>query len=133
MDVIKINLTIRFACEMKGTESSICVITEQWICRLWFPVPDCERPVKCLNIMCWIYSAHISFGMYGDLKSFQTTTSFQPGRVFSLVYFLVFFFLRRIPKSTQPTWYKCILYELMIIEILIFKIKNNYRIVFVVT
>jgi hypothetical protein len=132
MDVIKINLTICFACETKGTQLSICLVTEQWICRLWFPVPDCERPMKCSNVKCWIYSAHISFGMYDGLKSFQTTTSFQPDRVFYLVYFLVFF-LRLRPKRTQPAWYKRILYELMINEILIFKIKNNYHIVFVVT
>jgi len=88
------------------------------------PVPHTRLWVSCetleshaLNIFC-----HIFFGMYGGLKSFQTATSFQPRKAFSLAFFL--FVLRFIQKLTQPTWYKCFLYELMANEILIFKIKK---------
>ena len=104
------------------TELPVCMVTKLWISRLRFPTPNCERHVKCLKVMYWIYYAHIFFGMYGGLKSFQTATSFQPRKAFSLAFFL--FVLRFIQKLTQPTWYKCFLYELMANEILIFKIKK---------
>jgi hypothetical protein len=85
--LIKINLTICFACETKGTLPPVCLVTEPWICRLRFPVSDCKRRVKRSDITYWIYSAHVSSGMYSGLKSFQTVTSFQPGKAFSLAYF----------------------------------------------
>jgi len=129
--VIKINLTIRFAYETKGMELPIGMVNELWICLLRFPTPDCECHVKCSDITCWIYSAHVSSMMYSGLKSFQTAMSFQPGREFSLTYFLAFF-LASYQKS-RNLHDTNIFYELMINEILIFKIKNNYRIVFVVT
>jgi hypothetical protein len=50
--------------------------TKLLICQLQFPAPDCERRVKCSDIMCWIYSAHIFFEMYGSMKSFQIAMSF---------------------------------------------------------
>jgi hypothetical protein len=50
--------------------------TKLLICQLQFPAPDCERRVKCSDITCWIYSAHIFFEMYGNMKSFQIVMSF---------------------------------------------------------
>jgi hypothetical protein len=99
IDVIKINLTIHFACAMNGMEPPMCVVTESWFCRFRFSTLDCEHRVNRSDITCWIYCTHISSRIYGDLKSLQTTTSFQPGRVLSLVYFFNFF-LCFIPKVT---------------------------------
>ena len=109
----------------KGTEPPMCVVTEPWICRLRFPASNCERRVKPSDITCWIYSAHVSSGMYGGLESFQTATSFQSGRAFFLAYFLVFSFSASYQKS-RNLHYTNIFYELMTNEILIFKIKNIF-------
>jgi len=76
--------------KQKEMEPPMHMVIELWICQLWFPAPNYEHRVKCLDITPWIYSAHVSSRMYGGLKSFQTATSFQPGRAFSLAYFLAF-------------------------------------------
>jgi hypothetical protein len=90
MDVIKKNLIIGFACETNETEWPMWVVTEPWIYRLRFLVPDYDYHVKRSDVTCWIYSTHIVSEMYGGLKSFQTAMSFQPGRSLSFVYFLGF-------------------------------------------
>jgi hypothetical protein len=92
IDFIKINLIIRFACVMNGTEPPVYVVIEPWIYRFWLSAPDCEHRVNRSNVTCWIYYTHISSGMYGGLKPLHTTMSFQPYRPLSLVYFLVFFY-----------------------------------------
>jgi hypothetical protein len=89
MDVIK--KILPSTSQAKWTEVLVCVVTEPWICKFRFPTPDCDHHVKHSDITCWMYSAHIVFGMYGSWKSFQTTTSFQLCRVLSFSYFLVFF------------------------------------------
>jgi hypothetical protein len=71
--------------------SPVCVVTEPWICRFWLSALDCKRRVNRSDVTCSIYYGHISPGIYGGLKSLQTTTSFQPCRPLSLAYFLVFF------------------------------------------
>jgi hypothetical protein len=37
-----------------------------------------------------MYSTHTTFETYGDLKSFQTATSFQPGSSLSFAYYFGF-------------------------------------------
>jgi hypothetical protein len=77
--------------KMNETEPPVYVITERWICQLWFPAPNCDRRVIRANITCWMYSAHLISEMYDDLKSFQIVISFQPGRSLSFAYSLDFF------------------------------------------
>jgi hypothetical protein len=83
--------TICIAYEMNKTELSICVVTKLWTCRFRLSIPDCDRRVKHTDIRCWIYSIYTTFKMYGGLKSFQTTMSFQPRSSLFFAYFLAFF------------------------------------------
>ena len=110
MDVIKKNLVIRFAYKMNEIELPVCVVTELWTRRLWFPASDYDRHMKRVDIACGMYFANTVSEVYGGLKSFQTVTSFQPRR--SLSFHIFFGFLLCIaPKITQPIWYKWIIYK----------------------
>jgi len=90
---IKINLTIRFACALNGTDPPVCVVTEPWIYRFRLSAPDCERRENRSEVTCSIYVVHISPEMNGGLNSRQTATSFHPSRPLSLAFLFYLFWV----------------------------------------
>ena len=76
----------------------MCVVTETWICLFRLLALDCERCVNRSDVSCSTYCGCIYPGMYNNLKSLQTATSFQLWRSLSLVFFFAF-----IQKIMQPT------------------------------
>ena len=74
MDVIK-NLYHMFLMRNKQNEA-VGVCGNKTVNMLAHFAPDCDHCMKHVDATCWMYSAHITFEMYSDLKSFQTSTSF---------------------------------------------------------
>ena len=72
----KKDFTTRFACKTNGMEPSACMVTKLWTCWFRLSVLNYDYRVKCVDITCWMYSAHIVSKTYNKLKSFPTAKSF---------------------------------------------------------